>query len=286
MADQIQAPSITPESAAPAPIQQEAPKAAQQAPTESDADYVQRLAHITKRERALVEKQKQLAEVETQAQVLSKAKQAVQAGDIGAAYSLLSDIGVSFEQLTDYILDQNKPEEKRFRQMQQEIEALKQERAQEHVLAQQKHIESVNAQYKQTIAAIAESNADSYELSRDTYGDGLADAAFDLIVQDWERRGSPVDASGRPAAMSQKQALDMIEDYLTQESERAFTQMKSRKKFQHLFGQQSPVDAQPKAPGQQVTLSAMPTVVGANAAAPTTAAERMNAAINLLKQGK
>lgn len=277
----------TPPPAAPAPGG-EAPPVPQQA-NETDADFAVRMAHLAKREKALVDRQQQIKSIEDELKPWKTLESRAKAGDVAAAIEALERLGISYDQLTQFQIEGMDPAKQQFASLKQEIDALKAEKQTDAERAQAEAQERAAQNYKLTIAQEAKANAEKYDLVSTIGGQEAIDLAYEVCRLHYERTNQ---------MMAISDALEKVEGHLASKMETTVQSWKQSKKLSSYFAPQpsqapNPFQAQPSVqspalpkPTPQPTLSGGSAgATSANAAVKLSMEERRAAAIKALSGG-
>lgn len=211
-------------------------------PPEKD-QFAEKLELLSKKERALWRQRQQVeqmrkeieakeAEIKKFQELKSKAKQ--------NPLDYLTEGGLTYDQITEYMLNGGKPtqqdelqmlreEFKRMRDEQaQEKEQIKKQQTQAQIQAQQQVIDN----FKSEITEFVETNKAAYELSaqRDATDDifNTISDAFKLNINEWNRSGRQ---GPQPTPMSIKEAADIVEEFYESEIKRLTETNKWKTKF-------------------------------------------------------
>jgi DNA-binding transcriptional ArsR family regulator len=211
---------------APAPATGEvAPAPVAPAPAVDD-DFAQRMAHLTKREKALVERQQSIKEVEERAKRYDSFKSRASSGDISAALEALEDLGVSYDALTSHLLTGQDPSTLRYKELEKKIEELKSDSE------KQKEVELAAAQeraaqnYKLSISKEAQAKAEEFELVIE-HGQEAIDLVYDVCKEYHDKNnGQMLDLS---------KALAAVEAHLASKAEETVQRFQKSKKLSRYF---------------------------------------------------
>jgi hypothetical protein len=212
-------------------------------PPEKD-QFSEKLELLTRKERALWrqrseidQKAKQLSEYEAKIKSFEEKRSRAKTNPL----DFLSEAGLSYDELTNYVLNGGKPTEKdELRSVRDEIQRLREERDKDKeeskTQAQQAQAQAeANAieGFKEEITEFIEQNKTTYELSsmRDATEDIFTtiNDAFTISMNDYNQRGR----IGRPPVpMSIKDAADIVEDFYEKEVLRLTESQKLKAKLQ------------------------------------------------------
>lgn len=257
------------EAPAPEPAKEETPAPAPVAPSVAErfAAMAKREAKIVERDRAAKEREAKLAEREA----AIKAAEEKRSGYAKDPLQALSDLGLSYEDLTKLMLNKTDPSAQQalaIRQLAEQTEQARREAAEARAAVEKAKQESAQAEadrtrtgFKSEVAGFVKSNADKYELIA-LYGQ--EELVFGVIEAEYEKTGE---------MLSVEAAADKVEKYLDGEAEKAF----KAKKFQSRFAPPAPKPAAPPTLTNAVTPAPGP------ARPRLTEAERLAAAIAALK---
>jgi len=216
-----------------------------------DPKFGQRFAELSKRQRALLEKEKELKERE------ERLAPVVSARDEKDYRKRLEAIGLTYEELTDFILkdgeeDEPLTEEERIEAVvekkltakeQREKEAKDSEEAERTAKQAKEQEEALQAAIetrKKVLAETVEANQDKYEL---TFTMRQTDLAWDVTEAWWNEHQE---------MLSPEQALEKVEAYLEEEAGKIL----KAKKFQKAPEvPQEPEATRERAPAKATTLS-------------------------------
>lgn len=259
----------------PAPVEGEAPLA-EAAVEPKLSEGANRFAFLAKKEQAIVRQRQELkAQIEAinaQRSELDKMRAEIESvksrrsGYKSNPLSALEDAGLSYKELTDYILNnqQISPEQKLKaleEKFESKIEALERQRQEERE-AQQRRYEEQQAQREQQVIEEFKSEISSYIVShKDTYEltnlYDSSDLVYDTVDAYYEKSGK---------VLSIPEACDLVEKYLESQVEKS---LKTKKLSARLPKASEPTDKRPapEAPAPRRTLnnqtytSSTPTVV-------------------------
>lgn len=197
-------------------------------PTEPKIDidevtFASRMNMLTKKEKDLLQKQ---AEIKALEDTISKYKELTSKAKENPL-AILEHFELDYDQLTDYVVNQTTPEEKRFKDLQNQIEQMRKERLEEvenskklkeegEKAAQESRVaENVQA-FKKTIQEVAQDP--EFELLN-TYKS--FDLVFDVCKQYYEKNKKMIDV---------KTACNWVEKHLESQLDTALRIEKIRKK--------------------------------------------------------
>lgn len=217
----------------PSPEQQQAPEKDQ---------FADRLELLSRKERALFHRNMQIKQ-EAQKLAAEKAEyekfRALKSKAKTNPMDYLSEAGLSYDEITQYVLNGGKATEKdELQALRDEFKALRDEQAQEKEQQKnqqtqaQKQAESQAIEgFKEEIAEFVEANKTTYELSsmRDATDDiySTINDAYVIRLNEWNKNGR----IGRPPGpMAIKEAADIVEEFYEKEVSRLAesNKMKSR----------------------------------------------------------
>lgn len=274
----VKAPTSVPEGVPPTPTPQEGPKTLQEAvkpvKREEPKPGVDRFAALAKKERAI---QKREAEIKAQ---LAKVEAYEQAQKQAAQNPLkyLESLGLSYEQITQFMLNGQKPTpELELQSVKQQIEQMKQEQVAKEEAAKKAQEAQAKAEYQRTLSEFSQEvsdfvkqNADTYELTAMYQGESIIQATIEQYYNQTKK------------IMSIKDASDLVEKYF----EDQVTAAQKAKKFQ---AKQTPKEqSQPKR--EPVSKQSTPTISNElTSSAPSllpakTEQDRLNRALAALNQ--
>lgn len=230
-------------------------EATQKAPEDPLSSHYAQLARKERALRAKVQAQEQAykareAQIQAQEEALKLKEAQYQTGYVDKSklqqdtLSVLQDLGIDYDQLTNLVLNAPKPEERAQKQayekIQAEIKALKdaQEQAQQAVKDQQKqaYAQAVN-QIRTEVKNLVASDPD-YSVIKST---NSVDDVVELIEKTFEKDG---------ILLTVDEAAKEVEDFLTQEAESLYKIDKIRKRIE-ANSRQTP--QQPQQPAAQQT---------------------------------
>lgn len=199
----------------PAEPAQETPKA-EAAP--DDERLRKGFSALSKKEKALRQKEQQLKTLEEQVRKAETLRQKAKDNPL----EVLNEYGVTYEQLTDYILGNEKPApspEDKIRAIEERLERERQEAAEARSRAEQEAIERKIDQFKNHILKPSlQANADKYELIN-SRGDEGAELVFD-VIEEYHKTHSQV--------LPWHVAADHVEQHLEQEGRKLLQLRKFR----------------------------------------------------------
>lgn len=216
-------PTPTPEAVAPETQTSATPESTQEVDS-----MAARFAALSKKEKAIVERERQLREqYETKVSAWEKAQQEAKANPV----KYLESLGLTLEDVANHVLSNNEeqplsPEELRVKQIEDKLTALEQQRIREQqeaeqaaIAAQQQMIEQTVTGYKNVISQYLSENPDTYELTAQL---DSVDLVFDVTEQYYHQTGKllPLD-----------QAVKAVEEYWEAEVERVMQLNKIKTKY-------------------------------------------------------
>ena len=276
--DSISTPAAPTEEVAPAPV---APP-----PAADDADFSSRMAHLTKREKALVERQQAIKAIEERANRYDGFKARASSGDLSAALEALEDLGVSYDALTSHLLTGQDPSTLKYKELEKKIEEMKSEgqkaKEAEAIAAQERAAQN----YKLGIAREAQSKAEEFELVNE-HGQEAIDLVYDVCKEYHDKNNGQMLDIGK--------ALAAVEAHLASQAEQTVQRFQKSKKLSKFFqasqstNSQNPFGQQPEQSPSRFQPAPSPTLSGgasgantANAVAPRSQEELRAAAIKAL----
>lgn len=242
--------SVANGSAATAPVEgSTTPAQNAQEPTQTAAapvkdQFAERMEIMAKKERTLW-RERQRIESETQRLASERAEYEKWKQTKEKAKSnpleYLSEAGLSYDQLTQFMLNGGKPTEKdelsalrdEFKRLREEQEQDKKKQTDNQTQAQAQAEAQAIATFKEDIGEFVETNKSTYELcaTRDATEDiftTISDA-FKIRIQEWNENGR----IGRPPGpMAIKDAADIVEEFYEKEVLRLSETQKMRSKLQ------------------------------------------------------
>lgn len=208
-----QAPATTPEPAAPIAAKPEVPKEAQ-------IDYSARFAELTKKERAILQKQ---AEVKEAAKKLEEYENAKKNAKLNPK-AFLEAHGLSYQELTEFLLNDEKPSPET--QIKTELDYLKAQLEEERQRRESKEQEAerlaeekVVNDFKSSLKAMADS--DDFELIR-SEGESGIDLVYSVMEEYFDAHGTMMDKA---------EAMKQVEFYLESELKRKYENAKKVKSW-------------------------------------------------------
>lgn len=175
---------------------------------------------ILERERAMQDRQRQL---EMQAQRYQQLEHIVQNAKANPI-AVLEQLGLSYEQITDYILqdpEATKPvAEKKLEEIERKIKAYEEAQLHAQRQAEQAYIDNTVKNFKNQIVSTVQSNPEKFEL---VALNNAYDTVFDVVEQYFNSTGE---------LLTVEAAAQMVEEYLTNEAEERILKAK---KFQSKF---------------------------------------------------
>lgn len=226
--------SVIPTSApndAPAPVDAEqtaAPQATPEVSKEKDA-FAEKLELLSKKERTIWRERQRVEQMAKQLEA-EKAEyekfKGLKAKAKTNPMDYLSEAGLSYDELTQFVLNGGKPTEKdELQSLRDEFNRLREEQANEKKQAQEQQTQAqkqAEAQaiesFKEEIGEFIKSNEATYELSaqRDAVDDILTtiNDSFVISMNEWNNNGRVGQA---PKLMSIKDAADIVEEFYEKE---------------------------------------------------------------------
>lgn len=166
------------------------------------------------RERALVQREKDFAAKLADAEKYAQLKSKIAAKD----YSAADEMGLSYEQYTQYLLDKQngeKPEEQRYRKVESELEALKKQQEEKTIQEYQAN----QALWKKEIAQVIASN-EEFSTIKELKAES---AVLKHINESFDEDG---------VELTVEQAAKEIEEHLVARAEKLASVSKLKKKFE------------------------------------------------------
>ena len=231
----IQTPANPDVGAVPTDAQAQPVNTEPQAPKE-DPDLSRRFAAIARRERALQQREAQAKEQLESVQRFEAARKAARTNPI----AFLQEAGLSFQEITDYVLNDNQPSpDAQIKALKEQIEQDKRDREALEAQRREQELNGTVQGFQRQIQSFVDSQGDTYELIREN---GAYGTVFEVIEQYWNQNGQmlPVDVAAKH-----------VEDYLEAQARRLL----GLKRF-------APKEAPPAQ--TQETMSAPTNAVGAN----------------------
>lgn len=276
---------------APAAAPVTAPEAAKNEAPAKDP-FADKLEVLAKKERAIWRqrqaiqaKEKEVQEKEARLQAFEQRKQKAKLDPI----SYLQEAGLSYDDLTEFMLSGGKPTEKsevqllreQFEEMrkaqEQEKEVLKRQQTEAQAAAQKQVIED----FKAEIGDFLKANASTYELTaqREAVDDiySTIEEAYVISLQEWDRTGR---RGPQPAAMDIRRAAEIVEEFYEQE----LLRLAQTAKFKSKLGvpAQAPETEAQRQPSKTLTNNMASTA--ASLVPAKTDADRMRRALEKLGQ--
>lgn len=212
---------------------------------------------LFRQRQAIAQKEKELQELQTKLKAFEEKKTKAKVNPL----EYLSEAGLSYDELTDFMLNGGKPSEKSELQMlKEEFQRLREEQAEKERQTQEQQTAAQQAQqaqiledFKSEIGEFLESKKDVYEL---TYQRNAVDDIFTTIqdayvinLQDWMangRQGPP------PAHMDIQKAAEIVEEFY----EKEVLKLAETQKLKQKLGIQAPsTNNQNKQPSKTLTNS-------------------------------
>ena len=254
----------------------------------ADPDVASRLAIVSKKERALLQKQQEISqrlkELEEKNSKLSQWEQLEKLATENPA-EFFKQKGLSFEQIQQKMLeslqdDELDPVQKQLKELQQKLASkddevkklLEETLSKRDQEAKQKEIEEQSKYYNEELKKHIEAKADEYDLIK-TFG--AEDEVFNVIKTVYLKTAE----TGTPKLMTFDEACNLYEKKL----EELVSGMKSSKKVSTIFGSSSEEDSIAKVFGQ-TTLDDSFSQSSANSPELKTEEERLRAAAKLFEQ--
>lgn len=177
--------------------------AKEEAKQDEDPRFASRFAALSRKEKAILERERRLKEIEAEFSTLKKSKENAKIDPI----AFLQEHGLSFEQLTDHILSGGKPkeltlEEREARLKEQILGEVKSQAEQERRQKAEEDGKAAIDAYKRQIQELVDSKPDDYELIK----------ASDAADQVWEKIESHYNETGK--LLSVQEASDEVEKLL------------------------------------------------------------------------
>lgn len=247
-----------------------------------------RFAALARKEQEVFRKQQairqQQAELARQAEEI-RAFNSMRQQALQNPLEALKSLGLTYEQITDYVLNDNKPTPSlEVQSVRQEIEALKQQQQLERqrILEEQRQMQTQQQQeiienFREEVNEYVAQHADTYELTS-LYGG--ANLVFQVIEEHYTQQLN--DGIGAPKVMSIPEAAKLVEEHYEDLARKAQATKKFAATQQKVASPQTPQTAQ--APRIGPTLSNdLNASVAANPQRPRSDADRIAAALARLE---
>lgn len=188
-------------------------------PQEEDVDLSSRFAALTRKEKSLLEQQRELKERIKYAEEYENAKKNAKMNPKAAMESL----GLTYEELTNFILNDEQPDETtkvntKIEALEKMLEDERNARLKEKEDAQTQAQQQLVEEYRGKMYELASSD-ENYELVH-TYGDEGQDLAFKIAEAHYEQNSE---------VLPPEQALKLAEEYLENELKNKFVNTKKVK---------------------------------------------------------
>jgi hypothetical protein len=195
------APTPAPTTDAPAQTQAATPAPANESLPQMDDSLAKKLHLLSKREKEVMAKRKEIEESSSKYKPYEELKATAKKNPI----AILEHFGVSYDELTDFIIQGNDPENQRYSELQNQINSLKQEKEAEAQAARAAKEENATNTFKATIASAID--AEKHEFCA-AHGDAAIDMAYSLIETYWTENQKMLEVGT---------ALDWIEEHLEEQ---------------------------------------------------------------------
>ena len=225
----------------------EGPKTLQEAvsPAKREVPGSDRFAALAKKERAL---QKQAAELKAQQVKVAEYEQVRQQA-ASNPIKLLESLGLSYEQITQFMLNGQRPTpELEIQSVKQQLEQLKQDQVAKEEAAKKSEQERARTEYQRTLSEFSQevtdyvkANAEKYELTSMYQGESIVQATIEQHYNQTKK------------IMSIEQASDLVEKYF----EDQVTAAQQTKKFQ---AKQTPKEGTSQPKRESVSKQTTPTI--------------------------
>lgn len=247
----------------------EAPK--EESKTDSKEQASQRFASLAKKEKAIVKRdldlkarEQSLVEREKKIGEGSDRFEKLKAEAPMNPLAALESLGITYQQITDFILNQKKPSaelvaaEAARKATREELDKASKARedeskklAEDAAADAKKNHERIITEFRSEVAQFVKANADTYELIN------LYDQA-EVVSATIEQHFEATRDAGDPKVMSYKEGCDLVEKYLEEQVDKAKTTKKLQAKAdpQPKVESKSPLNAKPRTLTNQLTPSA------------------------------
>lgn len=203
----------TPTPATTAPQAQDAP-ATPEAP-QMDDSLARKLHMLSKREREVMAKKKEIEESSSKYKPYEDLRVNAKKNPI----AILEHFGVSYDELTDFIIQGSDPENQRYSELQQQINALKGEKETEAANARAAKEENAVQSFKANITQSLDPAKHEFCAA---HGDAAIDMAYNLIETYWTENQKMLEVGT---------ALDWIEEHLEEQFAPMLALNKIKSKF-------------------------------------------------------
>lgn len=216
--------------------------------TPEEESFSKRFAHLAKRERAVMERERVAKET------LQKYDPLIKAVESGNAMAVLQHMGISYQDLTNIVLnDGKKPDptaEERIAQLEQQLKDLRQAKDDDAQKQENDKIESTINQHKATLKAAIDNAADDYEL---VVAHQAYDAVYEVIEQHFIQT---LEEYGEGELLPWNEAAGLVEKHLEEQAQPFLKAKKFQPKPPAPTGEQPA----PTPTGQRPEASSAPTL--------------------------
>lgn len=215
---------------------------------------------LAKKEQAIVRRQQELKRLEEELKAKESKYNTYEEKRARAKLNpldALQELGLNYEEITQYILNDKKPTaeqsvesvKEEMRRMREDYEkAQREERETQEKRAKEAQEQQVQA-FKADLGDYIKTNADKYELLN-LEGDEGVELVYETISTDWQNKIKRYNENGRigrpPKMISTEEASDLVEKFIEEKYETAYSKAN---KLKNKFGKAPEAEA-PQAPGQ------------------------------------
>lgn len=261
------------------------PVSADVKPQETKDQFAERMELLARKERSLYKEKQRISQERKQMQDMHAKVKAWEESKSGAKKNpldYLTQAGLSYDELTQFMLNGGKPTEEdkieairnELGQFKKQAEEEKKKLQEEQTIAQQQAQAQVIEEFQEEITSFIETNKTTYELisTRGAEEDVFATIRdqFQEVIKDWVKKGK----QGKPPQpLTIKEASDLVEDFYEKEVERLAQTQKMQAKFQ------PSKDGQPKKGPAPTLTNAMTTSAAASLLPAKNEADRLARAL-------
>jgi hypothetical protein len=181
-----------------------------------DDMLAKKLHMLTKREREVMAKRKEIEEASTKYKPYEELRESAKKNPL----AVLEHFGLSYDELTDYIINGQDPENVRYKELQDQINSLKSEKENEAKSAREAKEQNAVMTFKNTI--VESLNPERHEFCA-AHGSAAIDMVYGVIEAYWNEKGEMLDHTV---------ALDWVEEHLEEQFKPILGLKKIQSKFQ------------------------------------------------------
>lgn len=212
------APAVTPETKTTPD-----PKPAE--PSKEAGEFASKFAALNKREKTLQEREAKVKESEKASKEGTASLETLRGKAKANPLDALKELGLTYEQVTQYILDGKMapPPDEKYLSLEQKIQKMEDDKKADETRAAEAKVAQATAAFKQDIEKFVTSNTEKYGLIGDA-------KATELVYQVVEQHYAKTKEEGEARILSIEEACELVEKHLETEAEKwmSFPKIKAK----------------------------------------------------------